>query len=90
MRRTTAAIVLFCGVTFGVAACGGEDGEGGNSALVDQLVDQLDAPRDEAECVVAELGDGAEFLLELEDEGFVPTAEQTEALAAAGEACDLG
>lgn len=93
MTRIAAAVALTGTLALGAAACGDDDGGGdANSELVDRLVNELDAPRDEAECIVAELGSDVELLFSLEDPDFEPSDDdlaKLEAFASAGEACGL-
>lgn len=94
INRLAAGAVIAGTLVLGAAACGDDDGGGGdaNSELVDRLVNELDAPREEAECVVAELGDDVELLFQLDDPDYEPSDEDLatlEEFAAAGEACGL-
>lgn len=94
MKRTVTVLAIATSLVFGAAACGDDDDGGGdaNSELVDRLVNELDAPREEAECVVAELGSDVELLFSFEDPDFEPSPEDLEKLedfASVGETCGL-
>ncbi len=97
IRRITGAAALAGVLVLGAAACGDDDDGGGgggdaNSELVDRLVNELDAPRDEAECVVEALGDDVELLFQLNEDDYVPTEDdlaKLEEFTTAGENCGL-
>lgn len=94
ISRLAAGAVITGALVLGATACGDDDGGGGSadSELVDRLVNELDAPREEAECVVAELGDDVELLFQIDDPDYEPSDDdlaKLEEFAAAGEACGL-
>lgn len=88
MRRSIAILTIATSVVFGTAACGDDDG-GGDDAIIDRLVEELDAPRDEAECVVAALGDDAAAFADIASSGAEPDPELEGAIVAALIECGL-
>jgi hypothetical protein len=96
LSRIAAGAVLVGTLATTTVACGGDDGGGGggdaNSELVDRLVNELDAPREEAECVVEALGDDVELLFTISEPGYEPTDEDLallEEFTLAGEGCGI-
>ncbi|MEM8902566.1 MAG: hypothetical protein AAGA17_04940 [Actinomycetota bacterium] len=74
-----------------LAACGGDSASGGDDSLVEYFVSQ-DAPREEAECVAAELSefDDAEVIAAFEaDEPPADAEELVDALIGAFLSCEL-
>lgn len=88
MKRISMSVLLAVGLSLGAAACGGGDLSGADAELVDRLVEELGAPRGEAECLVKEAGQDAQVLLF--DEDSTPDADDLDKLTAvieAGEKC---
>ena len=80
-------------LVLGVAGCGDDDDDGGNGGgdndeLIDQMVAE-GATREEAECVVDELGDDAERLLTM-DEDEDPDPEDLVKFLEAISECGIG
>lgn len=73
-----------------LAACGGDSASGEDNPLVEYFVSQ-DAPRDEAECVAAELGDfdADEVIAAFEGEEAPENEALVEALFAAVSTCGV-
>ncbi|MCP5024805.1 MAG: hypothetical protein GY929_00840 [Actinomycetia bacterium] len=89
MRRlATLAAVATLGL--GLTACGGSD-DGGNEELKNQLVEELGLSSGDADCVINELGDKADMMLDLLDpeSDFVPSEDELVALDRVGDECGL-
>jgi len=88
MRRIASTLAIAATIGLGLAGCGSSDGVD-TDGLKTQLVDELELTDEQAGCVIDELGDDANVLVEAMEPDFAPSEDDITALDRAGDECGL-